>query len=44
MNDLDDFKIPYRIVGKQDYEVLKSKYLKLHNLSKGVIIRYTQNR
>ncbi|AFY43662.1 hypothetical protein Nos7107_3071 [Nostoc sp. PCC 7107] len=40
MNDLADFKIPYKNIGKTDYEAMKNKYLKLHNLSKGAIIRH----
>lgn len=40
MNNLEDFKIPYKNIGKQDYENLKDRYLRLHNFSHGLIIRH----
>jgi hypothetical protein len=30
-NDLRDFSMPYKIYGKLDYEILKTKYLQLSN-------------
>jgi hypothetical protein len=30
-NDLRDFKMPYQLYGKIDYEVMKDKYLSLTN-------------
>ncbi|MBE9210231.1 hypothetical protein IQ244_27785 [Nostoc sp. LEGE 06077] len=41
MNDEADFKMPYRIVGKTDLEVMRDKYQRLHNDSYGLIVRFT---
>lgn len=38
-NDLDDFKMPYKIYGIVDAEVMVRRYLSLHNNSHGVIVR-----
>lgn len=38
-NDLGDFRMPYIIYGTTDYEVMKEKYLKLHNYSYGYVVR-----
>ena len=38
-NDMDDFKMPYRLYGKTDLEIMIDKYNKLHNRSYGVIVR-----
>lgn len=40
MNDLEDFKMPYRIVGKTDLEIMQDKYQRLHNNSYGLIVRF----
>lgn len=39
-NNLADFKPPYKIVGKVDYEILKERYLRLHNKSFSVYKRH----
>jgi hypothetical protein len=31
LNDLSDFKMPYSIYGKIDYEVMKARYEQLSN-------------
>lgn len=38
-NDLDDFKMPYKIYGKTDMEIMKDKYMKLRKSSHGYIVR-----
>ncbi|MCC5641261.1 hypothetical protein LC593_36790 [Nostoc sp. CHAB 5844] len=40
MNDEVDFKMPYRIIGKFDLEVMRDKYQRLHNDSYGLIVRF----
>lgn len=42
-NDLEDFKVPYKIYGTTDYENLKHKYLDLSNYPKNLLtVRYRQ--
>lgn len=38
-NTLEDFEMPYRLHGREDRELLKSKYLKLADYSIGQYIR-----
>lgn len=38
-NDLEDFKMPYRLYSKTDYEVMKRKYQELNKYSYGYIVR-----
>lgn len=38
-NNLEDFKMPYTMYGTTDYELMKLKYLKLHNYSYGYVVR-----
>lgn len=38
-NDMDDFKMPYKMYGKTDLEVMTMKYKKLSNNSHGLIVR-----
>lgn len=37
-NDLEDFKMPYRIYGKTDRELLLARYRALENLEKPTIL------
>jgi hypothetical protein len=38
----DDFHMPYKNYGKFDYEVMKSRYMKLTNAPKQLLqVRYT---
>jgi hypothetical protein len=39
-NDPRDFKMPHKVYGKTDLEVMKHKYQHLHNFSKGLSIRF----
>lgn len=39
VNDLEDFKLPYRLVSKTDEEIMKDKYIKLRKSSDGYIVR-----
>ncbi|NER26448.1 MAG: hypothetical protein F6J89_02175 [Symploca sp. SIO1C4] len=38
-NDLEDFKLPYLIVGKLDREIMQQRYVHLQKKSYGVISR-----
>lgn len=38
-NDLADFKIPYQLVSRTDYELMKRRYQGLHNNSYGHVVR-----
>lgn len=40
MNDLADFKMPYKFFGKLDLALMQAKYQKLNNYSKGLNMRY----
>jgi hypothetical protein len=39
-NDPRDFKMPYKVYGKIDLEIMNSKYQRLHNFSKGLSMRF----
>lgn len=39
INDLDDFKMPYRLYSKTDLEVMKRRYQELSNRGYGLIVR-----
>lgn len=39
VNDLADFKMPYKLYGKTDLEVMEAKYSKLSGRSHGLITR-----
>lgn len=39
INNIDAFKMPYKLYGKTDLEVMKRKYMRLSNRSHGLIIR-----
>jgi len=38
-NDLDSFKMPYKLYGRTDLENMINKYLRLDNRSRGAIAR-----
>lgn len=38
-NDMDDFKMPYRLYGKTDLEIMTMRYKKLSNNTNGLIVR-----
>jgi hypothetical protein len=40
MNDMDDFKMPYKIYGKLDKELMIDKYKRLRNFSYGLLVRF----
>lgn len=40
VNDLDDFKMPYRLYGRTDLEIMIDKYQKLSNQSYGLTKRF----
>lgn len=40
VNDMDDFKMPYRLYGKTDLEVMLDKYQRLSNKSYGLTVRF----
>lgn len=40
VNDMNDFKMPYRLYGKTDLEVMADKYSKLKNNSHGLVVRF----
>jgi len=44
MNDLDDFKMPYKVYGKFDLEVMIDKYHRLNNKSKGLMVRFITDK
>jgi len=39
INNMEDFKMPYRLYGKTDLEIMVRKYQKLSNNSHGLIVR-----
>lgn len=39
INNMDGFKMPYRLYGKTDLEVMTRRYKKLSNKSRGLIVR-----
>lgn len=39
INNMDGFKMPYKLYGKTDLQVMTMKYKKLSNNSKGLIVR-----
>ncbi len=41
-NDVDDFRPPYKLIGKVDMELFRYKYFHLTNKSKGLHIRFTR--
>lgn len=38
-NDMDDFKMPYRMYGKTDLEIMTMRYKKLSNNTHGLVVR-----
>ncbi|QMS87311.1 hypothetical protein HUN01_06830 [Nostoc edaphicum CCNP1411] len=42
VNDPRDFKMPYRIFGKIELEVMKNKYQRLNNKSKALSVRFVK--
>jgi hypothetical protein len=44
-NDLDDFKMPYTIYGKNDFEIMTDKYNRLTNQPKSPLdVRFTNGK
>lgn len=39
VNDLDDFKLPYRLQSRTDLEAMTDKYNRLRKSSQGYIVR-----
>lgn len=39
VNDMDDFKMPYRLVSRTDLEIMTRKYQELSNRGYGLIVR-----
>lgn len=37
---MDDFKMPYRLYGRTDLEVMIDKYQRLNNQSHGLTVRF----
>jgi hypothetical protein len=38
-NDIEDFKLPYKLTSKTDKEVMQDKYMKLRKTTYGYIVR-----
>ncbi len=38
-NDMDDFKMPYRMYGKTDLEIMIMRYKRLSNSTHGLVMR-----
>lgn len=43
-NDMDDFKMPYRLYGQTDLEVMTAIYQRLHNRSTGETVRFKHGK
>lgn len=43
VNDLGDFRLPYKYYGREDYRNLRYKYQRLDNYSKGIVVRLINN-